>query len=74
MSRVRLMPGSLCIGLYGAFGKRNVIKIIVGIIICEYSANPLFHHDRATASNGRAAHSGQGTTIGTWSSVAAVVV
>ncbi len=27
------------IGLYGILRKRNIIKIIVGIIICEYAVN-----------------------------------
>jgi multisubunit Na+/H+ antiporter MnhC subunit len=31
-----------CIGLYGVLRKRNVIKIIIGIIICEYAANLFF--------------------------------
>ncbi|MCB4757386.1 MAG: sodium:proton antiporter [Elusimicrobia bacterium] len=28
-----------CVGLYGTLRKRNVIKIIIGIITCEYAAN-----------------------------------
>lgn len=28
-----------CIGLYGILRKRNIIKIIIGIIICEYAVN-----------------------------------
>lgn len=31
-----------CIGLYGVVRKRNVIKIIIGLIICEYAVNLLF--------------------------------
>ncbi len=31
-----------CIGLYGILRKRSLIKIIIGIIICEYAANLLF--------------------------------
>ncbi len=31
-----------CIGLYGTLRKRNVIKIITGLILCEYAANLLF--------------------------------
>jgi multicomponent Na+:H+ antiporter subunit C len=31
-----------CIGLYGVLRKRNVIKIIIGIIICEYAVNLFF--------------------------------
>ncbi len=31
-----------CLGLYGTLRKRNVIKIITGLIICEYAANLLF--------------------------------
>jgi multisubunit Na+/H+ antiporter MnhC subunit len=31
-----------CVGLYGVVRKRNVIKIIVGLIICEYASNLLF--------------------------------
>lgn len=31
-----------CVGLYGVMRKRNVIKIITGIIICEYAANLFF--------------------------------
>lgn len=30
------------IGLYGVMRKRNIIKIITGIIICEYAANLFF--------------------------------
>lgn len=30
------------IGLYGIIRKRNVIKIIMGVIICEYAANLFF--------------------------------
>ncbi|HIE36065.1 MAG TPA: cation:proton antiporter [Candidatus Omnitrophica bacterium] len=28
-----------CVGLYGVLRKRNIIKIIMGIIICEYAVN-----------------------------------
>ncbi|MFA5976336.1 MAG: sodium:proton antiporter [Elusimicrobiota bacterium] len=31
-----------CIGLYGVVRKRNVIKIVIGLIICEYASNLLF--------------------------------
>jgi multisubunit Na+/H+ antiporter MnhC subunit len=31
-----------CIGLYAVLRKRNLIKIIIGIIICEYAANLFF--------------------------------
>ena len=31
-----------CIGLYGILRKRNIIKIIMGIIICEYAVNLFF--------------------------------
>lgn len=31
-----------CVGLYGILRKRNIIKIIIGIIICEYAVNLLF--------------------------------
>ena len=31
-----------CVGLYCILRKRNIIKIIVGIIICEYSVNLFF--------------------------------
>jgi multicomponent Na+:H+ antiporter subunit C len=37
-----LALGLFCIGLYGVVRKRNVIKIILGIIICEYAANLFF--------------------------------
>ena len=30
------------IGLYGIIRKRNVIKMIMGVIICEYAANLFF--------------------------------
>ena len=30
------------IGLYGILRKRNIIKIIIGIVICEYSVNLFF--------------------------------
>ncbi len=41
------MPYWLClalfgIGLYAVLRKRNVIKIVIGIIICEYAANLFF--------------------------------
>jgi multisubunit Na+/H+ antiporter MnhC subunit len=41
------MVYSLClalfgIGLYAVLRKRNLIKIIIGIIICEYAANLFF--------------------------------
>lgn len=42
-----------CIGLYGVLRKRNLIKIIIGIGIIEYSMNLFFvlmgyrHHGRA---------------------------
>jgi multicomponent Na+:H+ antiporter subunit C len=42
-----------CIGLYAVLRKRNVIKMIVGIIICEYSAN-LFFIMMGYRINGRA--------------------
>jgi len=28
-----------CIGLYAILRQRNIIKIIIGIVICEYSVN-----------------------------------
>jgi multisubunit Na+/H+ antiporter MnhC subunit len=28
-----------CVGLYAILRKRNIIKIIIGIIICEYAVN-----------------------------------
>ena len=31
-----------CVGLYCILRKRNIIKIIVGIIICEYAVNLFF--------------------------------
>jgi len=31
-----------CVGLYCVLRKRNIIKIIVGIIICEYAVNLFF--------------------------------
>jgi multisubunit Na+/H+ antiporter MnhC subunit len=31
-----------CIGLYGILRKRNLIKIIIGIVICEYAVNLFF--------------------------------
>ncbi|MBU1863810.1 MAG: sodium:proton antiporter [Candidatus Omnitrophica bacterium] len=31
-----------CVGLYGIVRKRNIIKIIVGIIIAEYATNLFF--------------------------------
>ena len=31
-----------CLGLYCVLRKRNIIKIIVGIIICEYAVNLFF--------------------------------
>ena len=31
-----------CIGLYGILRKRNIIKIIIGTIICEYAVNLFF--------------------------------
>jgi multicomponent Na+:H+ antiporter subunit C len=31
-----------CIGLYAIVRKRNVIKIIIGIVVCEYAANLFF--------------------------------
>jgi multicomponent Na+:H+ antiporter subunit C len=42
-----------CIGLYGVLRKRNVIKMIIGLIICEYSAN-LFFIMMGYRTNGRA--------------------
>ena len=30
------------IGLYGILRKRNIIKIIIGIVICEYAVNLFF--------------------------------
>jgi multisubunit Na+/H+ antiporter MnhC subunit len=51
-----------CIGLYGALRKRNVIKIIMGIIICEYSAN-LFFIMMGYRSQGRAPIMAEGGPI-----------
>ena len=31
-----------CVGLYCILRKRNIIKIIVGVIICEYAVNLFF--------------------------------
>jgi multisubunit Na+/H+ antiporter MnhC subunit len=31
-----------CVGLYGALRKRNIVKIIIGLAIIEYSANLFF--------------------------------
>ncbi len=31
-----------CIGLYGILRKRNIIKIVVSIVICEYAVNLFF--------------------------------
>lgn len=28
-----------CVGMYGILRKRNIIKIIIGVIICEYAVN-----------------------------------
>jgi multisubunit Na+/H+ antiporter MnhC subunit len=28
-----------CVGLYAVLRKRNIIKIIIGLIICEYAVN-----------------------------------
>ncbi|MCM8773530.1 MAG: sodium:proton antiporter [Candidatus Omnitrophica bacterium] len=28
-----------CVGLYGVLRKRNIIKIIIGLVICEYAVN-----------------------------------
>lgn len=28
-----------CVGLYAILRKRNIIKIIIGIVICEYAVN-----------------------------------
>lgn len=50
------------IGLYGVLRKRNVIKIIIGIILCEYSAN-LFFILMGYRLNGRAPIMAPGTTI-----------
>lgn len=30
------------VGLYGILRKRNIIKIIIGIVICEYAVNLFF--------------------------------
>lgn len=51
-----------CIGLYAVLRKRNVIKMIVGIIICEYSAN-LFFIMMGYRVNGRAPIMAPGVTI-----------
>jgi len=31
-----------CIGLFAILRKRNIIKIIIGIVICEYAVNLFF--------------------------------
>jgi multicomponent Na+:H+ antiporter subunit C len=57
-----LCLGLFCIGLYGALRKRNVIKIIIGIILCEYSAN-LFFIMMGYRMNGRAPILAEGLTV-----------
>ena len=42
-----------CVGIYGVLAKRNLIKMIVGIIIAEYAVN-LFFVLVAYRRNGRA--------------------
>src|SRR5271157_4869193 len=51
-----------CIGLYGALRKRNVIKMIIGIIICEYAVN-LFFIMLGYRMNGRAPIMAPGVTV-----------
>ena len=41
-----------CVGLYGVLSKRNIIKIIVGVLILEYSVH-LFLILLAYRTNGR---------------------
>ncbi|MFH1772387.1 MAG: sodium:proton antiporter [Candidatus Omnitrophota bacterium] len=42
MSLYLLCLGLFCTGLYCIVRKRNIIKIIVGIVIAEYAVNLLF--------------------------------
>ncbi len=51
-----------CVGLYCVLRKRNIIKIIVGIIIMEYAAN-LFFVLVAYRMKGRAPIFSQGVNI-----------
>jgi len=42
MTLYLLCLGLFCLGIYCVLRKRNIIKIIVGIIICEYAVNLFF--------------------------------